>query len=343
MASLEQLHRMLSDAVDRQIFPGAVWAVGDASRTLALGSVGVADPARPERLMTPETLFDLASLTKIIATWACVGTLWEAGRLTLDQPLADLLPITRGHQLAQVTVRQLLTHTSGVPPRAQLRPLYGDDPAAVRLGIAREPLHRPAGEAVQYTDRSAQLLAYVVEELSGQSLEACCQQWIWQPLSMRHTRYGPLPEALAARCAPTEFDPETGQHLCGRVHDFSARILGASCGISGIFAPARDLGLFLRHLLHPTEGAGFGAAWTGESLQVQTGRLRPERGLFWHPAPGSLHEADTWMHTGFTGTTFWVSPAQDRWGVLLTNKLYYTRERPPINHIRNAFRQVVFG
>lgn len=244
-----------------------------------------------------------------------------------------------------MTARQLLTHTAGVPLRAQLKNLYGTDPQDVRDGVLHEALHRPPGEAVEYTDRAALILGYLAEHLSGQSLNQLAAEQTWQRLGMNSTRFGPLPADIGARCAPTELDPNTNTHLKGTAHDFSARLLGGVCGIAGAFTVLDDLALFLSYMLDNTavpERAGFGPAWTAESLTGQTGSLAPARGLFWHPAPGTDPADDIWVHYGFTGTGMWISPRLQRWAVLLTNKLYYTRERQPLTDIRNTFRVLAF-
>ena len=164
---------------------------------------------------------------------------------------------------------------------------------------------------------------------------------------MLQTRFGPLPTALTAGCAPTELDETTGTHIKGTAHDFSARLLGGVCGIAGAFSVIDDLVVFLRYLLDPEQTAeqpGFGTSWVKHSLRIQTGRLTPQRGLFWHPAPGTdPHLEDIWVHYGFTGTGIWISPQQKRWATLLTNKLFYTRDRGPLAGVRNTFREIAFG
>jgi CubicO group peptidase (beta-lactamase class C family) len=163
---------------------------------------------------------------------------------------------------------------------------------------------------------------------------------------MTETRFGPLSPHLAARCAPTELDEQTGAHLKGVAHDFSARLLGGVCGIAGVFSTVTDTEKFLRYLLDPTvtsDAPDFGPAWVAESLQPHTGDLEPVRGLFWLPAPGTDPADDIYVHYGFTGTGMWISPKQQRWAVLLTNKIYYSRERQPLNGIRNTFRELVFA
>ncbi|MEU9290517.1 serine hydrolase domain-containing protein [Streptomyces sp. NPDC048275] len=343
--STDRIEALLNEGVRDKIYPGAVWAVGDATGTRAHGATGVLDPNEPNLPMQPATVFDAASLTKILAVWASIGALWEEGKLDLDSPLNTFWSEVDAHPLGAVTARHLLTHTAGVPLRAQLKNLYGTDPQDIRDGVLHEALHRPPGEAVEYTDRAALILGYLAEHLSGQRLDQLSTQRSWQPLGMDSTRFGPLSAEIAAQCAPTELDQETDTHLKGVAHDFSARLLGGVCGIAGAFTVLDDLAVFLRYMLDTSTSlgrAGFGPEWTRQSLTVQTGTLEPVRGLFWHPAPGTHPDEDIWVHYGFTGTGMWISPHQGRWAVLLTNKLYYTRDRQPLTEIRNAFRGLAF-
>ncbi|MBD0710470.1 serine hydrolase [Streptomyces sp. CBMA291] len=337
----EPLERLLGEAARAGAYPGAAWAVGDARGTLAEGAVGVLDPARPEEPVRTDTLFDVASLTKILAVWAVTGTLVDAGKLDLSAPLGSFWPEAAGRPLAEATALHLLTHTAGLPLRANLRNLYGSDPQDVRDGVLAEPLrHRPGAE-VAYTDRAALVLGYLVEHLAGGPLPRLAAERVWAPLAMTETRYGPLPPAVRERCAPTEYDEETGAPLRGTVHDFSARLLGGACGIAGVFTTTADIGRFLRPLLDPRPGV-LSADWTAASLRVRTGELTPPRGLFWHPAPGTGPSEDLWTHTGFTGTGMWVSPARGRWAVLLTNRLRLTRDPGPLARVRDAFRALAF-
>lgn len=118
------------------------------------------------------------------------------------------------------------------------------------------------------------------------------------------------------------------------------------CGIAGVFTVLDDMAAFLRYMLDTTTApapAGFSAEWIAHSLTLHTGGLQPERGLFWHPAPDTAAEQDIWVHYGFTGTGMWISPTGKRWAVLLTNKLYYTRDRQPLTDVRNAFRRAAFA
>ncbi|MER5963635.1 serine hydrolase domain-containing protein [Streptomyces sp. NPDC002057] len=337
----DPFERLLGEAVRAGVCPGMVWAVGDARTTLSEGAVGLLDPTRPDEPTRADTLFDVASLTKVLAVWAVTGTLVDAGKLDLTAPLGSYWPEAAGRPLADVTAHHLLTHTAGMPLRANLRHLYGSDPQDVRDGVLAEPLRHRPGAAVAYTDRAALILGYLAEHLTREPLPRLAGDRVWSPLAMTETRYGPLPAPARERCAPTEYDEESGAPLKGTVHDFSARLLGGACGIAGVFTTAADTGRFLRHLLAPVPGT-FSADWTALSLRVHTGALVPPRGLFWHPAPGTEPTDDVWSHFGFTGTGLWVSPARDRWAVLLTNRLRFTRDPGPLARVRDVFRALAF-
>ncbi|MEU4233311.1 serine hydrolase domain-containing protein [Nonomuraea sp. NPDC026600] len=340
----DQITQLLSDGVREQVFPGAVWAIGGAGESVLRGTAGVLDPERPAEPMRVATIFDMASLTKIMAVWAAAGVLWEQGRLDLDEPLGSVMPDVVGYPLAPVTVHQLLTHTAGVPLRANLRALYGTEREDVHRGVLRETLHRQPGTAVEYTDRSALIMGMVVEHLSGAALDEVCAKTVWGPLGMNQTRFGPLPAALIDQAAPTELDPESGERLRGIAHDFSARLLGGVCGIAGVFSTLGDVERFLRHLIADEDAAeaGFGRKWVEESLQIHTGGLEPARGLFWLPAPSTDPSEGVFVHYGFTGTAMWVNRERGRWAALLTNKLYCSRQREAIARVRDVFRSLAF-
>ncbi|MFD0277662.1 serine hydrolase domain-containing protein [Kitasatospora sp. NPDC127111] len=323
---------------------GAVWAVGDAGGRRGGGSVGVLGQGPYGRLeMGPDTVFDLASVTKVVALWPCAGALWQAGRLPLDVPIGDYWPAAAGQPTGVVTARQLLTHTAGMPLRTRFAELYGRDRAAILAGVLAAPLRRPPGTAVEYTDRAAVLLGHLVESLAGAPLDELAARQVWRPLGMTDTRYGPLGPAGTARTAPTEYEQEAGAALRGVVHDPSARLLGGVSGNAGVFSTARDLGRFLTALLDPPAGLPWGGAWIAESLREQTGGLAPARGLSWLCAAGTDPAEGTFVHYGFTGTGIWISRRLGRWALLLTNKVHYDREFQPLTDLRNAYRRAVFG
>ncbi|MET8622637.1 serine hydrolase domain-containing protein [Kitasatospora sp. NPDC004669] len=323
---------------------GAVWAVGDADGTLGGGGHGVLGQGPyAEFTPGPDTRYDLASLTKIVALWPCAGALWQSGLLPLDEPLGRWWQPVTGRPARSVTVRQLLAHTAGMLPYTRFEQLYGREPAAIRAGVVSAPLHREPGTAVEYTDRAAVLMTYLVEDLGGAPLDELAARWVWRPLGMGDTRYGPLGAAETARTAPTEYEESVGTHLRGLVHDPSARLLGGVSGNAGAFSTARDLARFLTALLAPPPQLPWGEAWITESLREQTGGLAPARGLSWLYAPGTEPAEGTFVHYGFTGTGFWVSRRLGRWALLLTNKVHHDRTTQPLTDLRNAFRQAVFG
>ncbi|MFB7473416.1 serine hydrolase domain-containing protein [Kitasatospora sp. NPDC056184] len=325
---------------------GGVWSVGDAGGVRGRGRTGVLGQGPySERPMDHDTVFDLASVTKIVALWPCAGALWQAGRLPLDRPLGDYWPPAAGRPVGSVTARQLLTHTAGLPLRTRFAALYGSDPAAIRAGVLAAPLHRPPGAAVEYTDRAAVLLGHLVESLAGAPLDELAARQTWRPLGMADTRYGPLGPEWEGRTAPTEDEPTAGGALCGVVHDPSARLLGGVSGNAGAFSTARDLERFLTALLAPPAGAAppWDGPWAAESLRVHTGGLAPARGLSWLCAAGTDPAEGTFVHYGFTGTGIWISRRRGRWALLLTNKVHYDRDFRPLTDLRNAFRRTVFG
>jgi CubicO group peptidase (beta-lactamase class C family) len=337
----DKLTALAEAGVQEHIFPGAAWAVGSIGHGVA-GAAGRLTPEASSAAMQVDTLFDIASLTKIISVWSLIGRLLSQKRLGLDSRLADLLPGTAGYALAPVTIFQLLTHTAGLPLRARLRASYGDVYDDIVRGVLREPLEGTPGQAVEYTDRAALILGLVIERLLGLPLDVALAEHVLQPLGMAATRFGPLAPQHGQLVAPTEYCDEADAHLAGVTHDFSARLLGGVCGISGLFSNVPDLQRFLRAMLAP-HGDVLNANWVRESLTVQTGSLNPSRGLFWHPAAGTGQQDDVWCHLGFTGTAMWLSPRRGRYAVLLTNKLYYTREFARINALRGDFMRCAFG
>lgn len=343
-STLAAIDTLFQQARADRVFPGAVWAVGDADGILHRGELGDADPQTGQP-MRADAIFDIASLTKITAVWALIGHLWERGDLDLASPLADLLPDTVGHDLGSVTVHQLLTHTAGVPSRSRLQELYGTDPRLIRIGVLSESLEHTPGEKVNYTDRAALILGYLAEHLLRQPLDQAAEKLIWAPLGMATTQYGPLPAELLDRAVPTKTNQDGPDVLLGIAHDASTRLLGGVCGISGVFSTLDDLAAFAFHMLEPvrTADAGFGERWIRESLTVHTGTQEPARGLFWHLAPGTGPAAGVWVHYGFTGTALWIVPDQGLWAVLLTNKVYFSRDREPLAQVRDGFRELVFG
>ncbi|MDZ5633844.1 serine hydrolase domain-containing protein [Janthinobacterium sp. GMG1] len=337
----DQLTALVEAGVHDHIFPGAAWAMGTIHHGVT-GAAGRLTPDPASAATQVDTLFDIASLTKIISVWSLMGQLVKQERLRLDSRLAELLPGTVGYALAPITIFQLLTHTAGLPLRARLRASYGEVYDDIVRGVLREPLEGMPDQAVEYTDRAALILGLVIERLLGLPLDVALAEYVLQPLGMTATGYGPVAPRPGQLVAPTEYCEQAGARLAGVVHDFSTRLLGGVCGISGLFSNVPDLRRFLLAMLLP-DGKIFDAGWVRDSLTVRTGELQPSRGLFWHPAAGTGPQDDVWCHQGFTGTAMWLSRRRGRYAVLLTNKLYYTRDSDRLNALRRDFMRGAFG
>jgi CubicO group peptidase (beta-lactamase class C family) len=289
--------------------------------------------------MRRDTLFDLASLTKVVATLPVVLWLAEQGEVALEDGVARFLPGFRGEGRESVTIRHLLAHTSGLPADVPLWRRH-DDPAEIRRAVLRAGLEHPPGRRVLYSDVGFMLLGHVVEAVTAASLDVGVAELVTGPLGM--TRTGFLPNAARrSAAAATERQPD-GTALTGVVHDENARALGGVAGHAGLFAPIDDLARYLEGAwLGPAEGF-LSRASRRAAGRIQTAGLRGRRGLGWvlrgdaadflgrRWPPGSL------SHTGFTGTCLACDPASGAWAILLTNDVHFGRDRGVIRGVREA-------
>lgn len=335
----DSISAVLTRALRDSAFPGAIAVVGTRSGVVASVAVGTLDWGNDRTVPNEGTLWDLASLTKVIALTSSVMQLSEQGKVDLDAPVQRYLPDWTGQWKAQVRVRDLLTHSAGLP---SWRPLYKEAPtreAALRLVLAT-PLEKPPGERMVYSDLGAILLGQVVERVSGQSFDAYVRHEIFEPLGMRSTLFRPSTR-LRARIAPTEVDPWRQRHLRGEVHDENAFRLGGVSSHAGLFSTAADLSRFARMLLGGGELDGtrvLGTATIEQFTAVQNPQLSA-RALGWETANGNNsggHRMSrrAFGHTGFTGTSLWVDPGQDLFVLLLTNRVNPTRENRRIGDVR---------
>jgi len=337
--ALDSVVTYLRTQVD-SAFPGATVAIGRHGRMALVAAVGhyaVSDP----RPVTPQTLYDLASLTKVVGwTTACMQ-LVDRGRLDLDAPVSRYVPEFRGPRKDRVTIRNLLTHTAGFPPDL---PIWQDtrnrDEAFALADTAA--LVNPPGQTYVYSDVSAIIGEQVVERITGQRLDQYLAAHVFGPLGMVATRYLP-PAGWRAMIAPTEVDTILRHRLLwGEVHDESADRLGGVSGNAGLFSNALDLSRFAVMLLA-------GGAWDSltvvhaETVTEFTRRqnLPPgsSRALGWD-TPSEPSSAGTRMsdaafgHTGFTGTSIWIDPGRDLFVILLSNRVNPTRANLRIARVR---------
>jgi len=341
------LQRGLADSA----YPGAYAIVGDSDAILASRGVGHLDWA-PSPTPDENTLWDLASLTKVIGTTTAVMQLWDRGLIKLDERVQHYLPEFTGPHKELVTVRDLLTHSSGLPA---WRPLYKEatSPAAAIALVYTTPLDTLPGVRMVYSDLGAILLGKLVERVSGQPLDQYLAAHVFGPLGMTSTRFRP-PASWLSRIAPTERDPWRGRLIRGEVHDENAYALGGVSGHAGLFSSAHDLARFAQMYLHRGELGGVrivSAAAVDTFTRVQNMAFS-NRALGWEVpngtnSAGHLLSNRAFGHTGFTGTSIWIDPQQDLFIILLTNRVDPTRDNPregPVRvHLADAVARALAG
>lgn len=335
--------------VERESFPGAVLAVGNRGliqRVRGFGRMHWGEDAPP---VDPDsTLYDLASLTKVVATTAAVMALVEEGRLHLDAPLQQYLPEFRGEDKHRVTVRQLLTHTSGA--RAGLTEVEGETPEQVRRFLLALPLALPPGQDVLYSDVGFVLLWWAAERAAGEPLATYLRRRVWLPLGMRSTFVG-LP-AGCGRCAPTLYLEERDAPYTGGSYDEIARRLDGLAGNAGAFSTAHDLARFAAAVANEGrlgEVRVFDRRTVREFTRPQDGA--GTRGLGWEvycaegivPDAQECREILAFGHTGITGTSLWIDGATGTWMVLLANRTFLPRRDVETQKVRRRLFEIVTG
>ena len=312
--------------------PGAAVAVGRYGRLVYSQGYGTLDYAPDAPPVTPTSIYDLASLTKVVATTTSAMILEEAGKLDLDKPVAFYVPELNAPDKAGITVRMLLTHSGGLEAYA---PLYSAANGSLRgraaylAAINARPLQYTPGTQTIYSDWDMVLMQAVIERITGMSLDQYADGHIFRQLGMIDTRFRPdtSDRALRARIAPTTEDSLRGGRLRGTVHDANAWALGGVSGHAGLFSTARDLAIFAQFLL---DGGTFDqvrilapqtiARWTSRQNTVGS------RALGWDtPTPGSsagqYFSPRSFGHTGYTGTSLWIDPEKGVFVVLLMNRV----------------------
>ncbi len=338
---------MILDAgVHDSVFPGAIAVIGTGDGVLVERVAGHLDWA-PSPAPSDSTLWDLASLTKVVALTTAIMQLWERGLIDLDAPVARYLPEFRGPGKERVTVRHLLTHSSGLPA---WRPLYQQAPtpdSALAL-VFSTPLDTVPGTRMVYSDLGAILLGQIVVRITGEPFDRYVATQIFGPLRMGDTRFRP-PPALWARVAPTEVDTLwRKRHVRGEVHDENAYALGGVSSHAGLFSTARDLSRFARMMLQGgmLEGARIVAPEAIAGFTRVQDPALSNRALGWETpngrnSGGHLLSSQAYGHTGFTGTSLWIDPANHVFILLLTNRVNPTRERMGIAGVRVALADAV--
>ncbi len=366
--SAERLARMdqaIQASIEKKELPGAVVLVARHGRIAWRKAYGsrVVEPQR--EAMTADTIFDLASLTKIVATATSIMILVEQGKVRLSDPVIQFIPEMKGGGRDAITIEQLLTHTAGFAPDFDLRERWtGYDEAIKRL--YREPLRNQPGARFVYSDINYIALGEVVHRVSGQTLDQFARGNIFVPLGMRDTGFNPEAR-LRSRIAPTEkrrgqmnylgdsgenAGPEVDQWLRGQVHDPTSFRMNGVAGHAGLFSTANDLAIFCQMILN-------GGIYNGVRILSPMGvatMTRPRaiaengsaRGLGWDIATsfstnkGDLFPLGSFGHTGFTGTSMWIDPASDSFVVFLSNRVH-PDGKGDVGPLRGRIASIVAG
>jgi uncharacterized protein YbbC (DUF1343 family)/CubicO group peptidase (beta-lactamase class C family) len=339
-AGSADIDRVIDLAVENDEMPGAVAWIGQGSKILHRKAYGNRSLLPAREPMTLDTIFDAASLTKVVATTASIMRLVEQGKVRLGDKVTVYLPnFQRGK--SDITVRMLLTHFSGMRPDVDLVPEWAGYETGIEKALIDKPVAAP-GERFIYSDINFVLLGEMVRRISGKPLDEFAREEVFQPLGMTESRFNP-PAFLRPRIAPTELYPKMAAPLRGIVHDPTARFMSGVAGHAGLFTTAADLSRFAQMLLNKGELDGqryFSPLTIAKFTQPQTPADQPVlRGLGFDMDSqfsanrGELFPLGSFGHTGFTGTSLWVDPATNAYVVLLTNSVHPKR-RPPVTALR---------
>ncbi len=337
---LATIDRVVQRGIEAGGYPGASLVVGRKGYSVWQRGFGTLDWTRKSRVTTDESLYDLASLTKVVATTTALMVLYDQGKVDLDAPVSRYLPEFTGGLKGQVTVRHLLTHRAGLSAGRELWRIAGT-PAEARAAVIASPVNCTPGACYEYSDLGADLLGFIAEEVSGENLDAFLQKSVFRKLGMTDTRYR-LSDADVFRTAPTEIAPPRGYPLRGEGHDENAFALGGVAGHAGLFSTAADLSVFAQMLL---DGGVYNSVRVvaDSTVQLFTRRAAGHRALGWDTCDGGagcgqFMSARAFGHTGFTGTSLWIDPDRQMFVVLLTNRVHAARARRPgkvIADVRN--------
>jgi len=298
-------------------FPGAAVIVGRHGGIVWEQGYGTLDWQSKVAVDAERTMYDLASLTKVVATTAAAMVLVDHGRLRLDERVARYLPEFHGGGKELVTIRDLLMHRSGLPAGADVaRRTSGSESA--RKAVLATPLVNPTGTQ-EYSDVGLDVMGFVIERITREPLDQFVEQTVYRPLGMRSTMFRPA-AALRARIAPTSGG------VRGEVHDGDARALGGVAGHAGLFSTAGDLAVFAQLMLD--RGVSGSTRLFADSIAGIFTRPEPGwRSLGWLTCPGDgscgqYLSSRAFGHTGFTGTSMWIDPDRDLFVIVLTNQVY---------------------
>jgi CubicO group peptidase (beta-lactamase class C family) len=333
--------------IEDRAFPAAVVEVGTRTTALwqqAFGSLDYEPDSAPTQ---KNTIFDLASLTKVIATTTLTMQLVDRGALALHDPIGKWIPEWRGRDREEVTLRSLLTHSSGL---TAWLPFYRDHTGRQEFqhAICSLPLEYSPDTQAVYSDLGFILLGFIVEDAGGASYRAQATQML-STLTSSALMFNP-PVGLRRSIAPTEHDPWRGRRLIGEVHDENCWALGGAAGHAGLFGTAQAVGDFARAMLAGIKDSDrrLASRDTVRLFVKRSGVATGSRALGWDTmlptsSCGTQMSPSAFGHTGFTGTTLWIDPAREAYVVFLTNRVNPTRENMGIQRVRPELHDAVLS
>ena len=324
-----EIDEVMKEAIAAGQVPGAVVVIGHKGRVVFQKAYGYRALVPRREPMTLNTIFDVASLTKVVATTSAIAKLVEEGKVRLNEKVTEYIPEFQGGK-TDITVRNLLTHFSGMRPDIDLEPVWSGHDVGIRMA-ANDPPTGPPNTRFVYSDINFELLGEIVTRVSGKALPEFVTEKIFRPLGMTDTMYLP-PKSLVSRIAPTEIVPGTSVPLRGVVHDPTARYMGGVAGHAGLFSTAADLSKFAEMML----GNGrrnririFSPLTVRKFTSPQGPVDQPIlRGLGWDidsaysTTRGDLYPVGSFGHTGFTGTSMWMDPSTDSYIIMLSNSVH---------------------
>jgi CubicO group peptidase (beta-lactamase class C family) len=337
---LEAVDRAVERGIAAGGYPGAAVVVARKGKAVLQRGFGrLAWDDSSAAVSATSTIYDLASLTKVVGTTTAVMVLYDQGRIGLDSTVSHYLPEFTGGNKGRVTIRELLTHRSGLPAGRDIYRLT-HNPAEARQLVLSTPLIARPGAQYVYSDLGADVLAMVVEKISAQPLDEFLADYVFNPLGMYDTEFRPA-DSLDARIAPTGTSAD-GRAERGQVNDENAYALGGVAGHAGLFSTAADLSVFAQMMLNG--GTYNGVRILADStVRLFTTRAVEDghRALGWDTPSGSYGSGDylserSFGHTGFTGTSMWIDPDRDMFVILLTNRVFDSRSPHPVRVIADV-------
>lgn len=336
---LATIDRVVRRGIAAGGYPGAAVVVGRKGAAVwekGFGKLGWTADSPP--VLADRTIYDLASLTKVVGTTTAAMILFDEGKLDLDEKVSHYLPLFSGGMKDDVTVRQLLEHRGGLPAGRDLW-RHAHTPEEAKQLILDTPLEYRPGAGQVYSDLGADLLGMVIEHIADEGLDTFLTRRVFEPLGMIDTGFRPA-DSLAYRIAPTEVTPPRGYPLRGEVHDENAYAMGGVAGHAGLFGTASDLAVFAQMMLNMGTYDGIRIV-SDSAIRLFTSRAAGTRALGWevgerqHGA-GNYFGEHSYGHTGFTGTSLWIDPDREMFVVLLTNRVHAARARRPAKVIADV-------